>query len=150
MILIKNRQERIRFFKFLVVGSIGFVVDFSVFNLFRSGIGLSPEISSVISFIAAVISNFIFNRYWTYPDSRSKSPRRQFVMFFLVSLTGILIRVPIITFLHGPLTNLIGLVPILEPYAQRLGENSALAIAVIIVLFWNFFANRYWTYSDVE
>jgi putative flippase GtrA len=31
-----------------------------------------------------------------------------------------------------------------------MGENLTLAIAVLIVLFWNFFVNRYWTYSDVE
>lgn len=168
-------KEAERFFKFMVVGAIGFVVDFGLFNLlilpFKQllsagaplygllvNIGLepafvvtlAPTFAGTISFIAAIISNFLWNRYWTYPDSRSKSPRRQFVMFLGVSLAGILIRVPIITFLHGPLTSLFGLIPLLEPYAQRLGENAALAIAVIIVLFWNFFANRYWTYGDVE
>jgi putative flippase GtrA len=29
-----------------------------------------------------------------------------------------------------------------------LGRNFALALAVIIVLFWNFGINRIWTYSD--
>jgi hypothetical protein len=71
-------------------------------------------------------------------------------MFLVVSLAGILIRIPIITFLHVPLTNLFALIAKLEPYAARLGSNAALAIAVVIVLFWNFFANRYWTYSDVN
>ncbi len=170
-----NPKEAERFFKFMVVGAIGFVVDFGLFNLliepfhqllsvgaplFNMLVGrgldpsfvvtLAPTFAGTISFIAAIISNFLWNRYWTYPDSRSKSTRRQFVMFLLVSLAGILIRVPIITFLHEPLTNLFSLVPILVPYAVRLGENAALAISVIIVLFWNFFANRYWTYSDVE
>jgi putative flippase GtrA len=31
-----------------------------------------------------------------------------------------------------------------------LGYNAAKVIATIVVLFWNFFVNRYWTYSDVE
>ena len=170
-----NPREAERFFKFMVVGAIGFVVDFGLFNLLTGpfdlllevgaplynmlvGTGLEPSLvillaptfAGTISFIAAIISNFLWNRYWTYPDSRSKSPRRQFVMFLLVSIAGILIRVPIITFLHGPLEALFGQIVVLEPYAERLGENAALAIAVIIVLFWNFFANRYWTYSDVE
>ena len=170
-----NPKEVERFLKFVVVGAIGFVVDFGIFNLlvgpfrqllaagtplnsFLTGLGLAPEqvaslgpaFAGTVSFIAAIISNFLWNRYWTYPDSRSKSTRRQFVMFFMVSLTGILIRVPIITFLHGPLTSLYALIPVLEPYAVRLGDNTALAISVIIVMFWNFFANRYWTYNDVE
>ncbi|HHH81822.1 MAG TPA: hypothetical protein ENL35_02400 [Chloroflexi bacterium] len=31
-----------------------------------------------------------------------------------------------------------------------LGRNLALALAVIVVLFWNFGVNRVWTYSDVS
>jgi putative flippase GtrA len=170
-----NPKEAERFFKFAVVGAIGFIVDFGIFNLlvgpFRAmlavgqplndffvslglspeqALGLAPTFASTISFIAAIISNFLWNRYWTYPDSRDKSPRRQFAMFFLVSLIGILIRIPIITFLHGPLANLYTLIPVLEPYAIILGDNTALAISVIVVMFWNFFANRYWTYNDVD
>jgi putative flippase GtrA len=170
-----NPKEAERFLKFAVVGMIGFVVDFGVFNLlvgpfhdlleigaplnnFLVGPGLSsaqaaalaPTFAGTISFICAIISNFLWNRYWTYPDSRSKSTRRQFVMFTLVSLTGIFIRIPIITLLHGPMTNLMLLIPALEPYAVRLGENAALAVSVVVVMFWNFFANRYWTYNDVD
>lgn len=170
-----NPKEAERFFKFMVVGAIGFVVDFGLFNLLTepfnkllapgaplfdilTNLGLAaafvvtlgPTFAGTISFIAAIISNFLWNRYWTYPDSRAKSPRRQFVMFLLVSLAGIIIRVPIITFLHQPLTSLFALVPVLEPFAKTLGNNAALAISVVVVLFWNFFANRYWTYSDVD
>lgn len=170
-----NPKEAERFLKFAVVGAIGFVVDFGIFNLlidpfynlvaegqplhaFLASLGLTssqvtalaPAMAGTVSFIAAIISNFLWNRYWTYPDSRSKSRRRQFVMFFIVSLAGILIRIPIITLLHRPLTSLFGMVPILVPYAARLGENAALAISVVVVMFWNFFANRYWTYNDVE
>jgi putative flippase GtrA len=34
--------------------------------------------------------------------------------------------------------------------ASTLGNNIALATAVVIVMFWNFFVNRYWTYRDVD
>jgi putative flippase GtrA len=30
------------------------------------------------------------------------------------------------------------------------GYIPAKMIATIVVLFWNFFVNRYWTYSDVD
>jgi putative flippase GtrA len=30
-----------------------------------------------------------------------------------------------------------------------LGHNFSLAIAVVVVMMWNFFVNRFWTYSDV-
>jgi putative flippase GtrA len=108
-----------------------------------------------LSFTAAVTSNFIWNRYWTYPDSRSKPIRRQATQFAAVSVIGLLIRTPVFALLLGPCTRLAQSLLRLLPNAPAgltaatIGSNLALAAAVILVLFWNFFANRYWTYSDV-
>jgi len=33
---------------------------------------------------------------------------------------------------------------------DKLGTMIAMVIGVIIVTFWNFFANRRWTYNDVD
>ena len=173
-----NPVEAERFIKFLVVGAIGFVVDFGVFNLllgplnailqsgtavhqFFTSFGFSAEyvatglaavIAGTISFIAAIISNFIWNRFWTYPDSREKPIWSQFLQFFLVSVTGIVFRIPIIAFTRVPFTRLIEtFLPMLDPdLIIRLGDNMALAFSVLVVLFWNFFVNRYWTYNDVD
>ncbi len=170
----QNRKELVRFSKFLVVGTIGAIVDFSIYNILlmpvnrlvsedtawhrtlinlglKSPETLGPTFAGSFSFILAVISNFIWNRYWVYPDSRSKPLVRQFVQFFFVNLTGIVIRVPILTFTHQPFAQLIrSLVPSLAAQAERLGSNMALALAVGIVLFWNFLVNRLWTYNDVD
>ena len=86
MNIIRNEKERNRFLKFAVVGLIGFFVDAGVFNLCRSVFLIQPEIASAISFSVAVISNFLFNRFWTYPDSRSKPIRTQMGQFFAVNL----------------------------------------------------------------
>lgn len=151
--IITNPRERTWFFRFAVVGIIGAVVDFGTFNLLTSFAGLSAVWASVISFIAAIISNFTWNRYWTYPDSRSKPLGRQLFQFSIVSLLGLIIRTPIIAVLE-PLFNRIfaqsAFLPIGFITAEFLANNLALAIAVIVVMFWNFFINRYWTYSDVE
>jgi putative flippase GtrA len=34
--------------------------------------------------------------------------------------------------------------------ARFLGNNLALAVGVLVVMFWNFFVNRFWTYGDIE
>ena len=70
--IIGNQRERTRFLRFAVVGGIGSVIDFGVMNLLKNSLGLSLVAAGTISFIAAVVSNFTLNRYWTYPDSRSK------------------------------------------------------------------------------
>lgn len=151
--IVTDPQERTRFFRFAVVGIIGAVVDFGTFNLLTTFAGLTAVWASVISFIAAIVSNFTWNRYWTYPDSRSKPLGRQLFQFSLVSLLGLLIRTPIIALLE-PLLNRIftGLdfLPTGFITAEFLANNLALAVAVIVVMFWNFFINRYWTYSDVD
>ncbi|HEX7556304.1 MAG TPA: GtrA family protein, partial [Leptolinea sp.] len=90
--ILTNAQERTRFLRFAVVGTIGAIIDFGLFNVFTSLLGIPAIISSALSFIAAVISNFIFNRYWTYPDSRSKPLARQAAQFSLISLVGMVIR----------------------------------------------------------
>jgi putative flippase GtrA len=147
-----NPRERTRFLRFLVVGVIGAAVDFGIENLLHRVVGLPYVWSGAISFICAILSNFYWNRIWTYPDSRSKPIFSQLLQFAFVNVIGLAIRIPILNFVEPPLTRIFVALPdrylVLPPDA--LGENITLAIAVGIVLFWNFFVNRYWTYSDVE
>jgi putative flippase GtrA len=151
MMIISNPRERERFIKFAIVGTIGFGVDFLTFNLFRFGIGFSAEISSVLSFSVAVVSNFLLNRFWTFPDSRSKPLVNQLAQYAVVNVVGLIIRTVIFSLINPPLVELFAGMSIDLPFeANVLGENLALATVVIIVLFWNFFINRYWTYNDVE
>ena len=83
-----NQKEFTRFLKFSVVGTIGAVVDFGTLYLLHALLGFPIVLSNTCSFTAAVLSNFIWNRYWTYPDSRSKPIRAQLVQFFAVNVVG--------------------------------------------------------------
>jgi putative flippase GtrA len=150
--ILVNPRERTRFLRFLVVGTFGAIVDFGIENLLHRLFGLPYVWAGTISFICAILSNFFWNRYWTYPDSRSKPLFRQLLQFALINTIGLVIRIPILRFLEPVISRLCSMLPqkllVLPPDAM--GENLTLAIAVLIVLFWNFFANRYWTYNDVE
>jgi putative flippase GtrA len=147
-----NSREFTRFLRFAVVGIIGAIVDFGIENLLHRWIGVDYVISGGISFVCAILSNFIWNRFWTYPDSRSKPMGRQLLEFGLVSVAGLGIRLPMLHFLEPVVTRWMEALPaawrILPP--DLLGENITLAMAVIVVMFWNFFVNRYWTYNDVK
>jgi putative flippase GtrA len=149
--ILTNKKERGRFFRFLVVGTLGAVVDFGTFNLLTNLTRIDAVIASMISFSAAVASNFLWNRYWTYPDSRTKHISHQLIQFFLINIIGLAIRTPLFAFLEPRMITLA------EKYAAgmplksvTIGHNLSLAVAVGVVLLWNFFANRYWTYSDVS
>ena len=150
--VISNPRERTRFIRFAVVGIIGAIVDFGVMNLLVNLLSIPFVIAGTISFICAILSNFTWNRFWTYPDSRSKSVPRQLMEFTIVSVIGLAIRIPTLTFLKPIIHNLVSWLPIsfqiMPP--EVLSDNITLAIAVIIVMFWNFFVNRFWTYGDVD
>jgi putative flippase GtrA len=149
--IVTNPRERTRFLRFAVVGVAGAVVDFGTYTLLHDAFGVMAVLASVCSFIAAVISNFTWNRYWTYPDSRTKQISHQVIQFAVVSAAGLAIRTPIFALLERPLSvffSQMSAVPLLP--MDLLGDKVALAVAVIVVMFWNFFINRYWTYSDVE
>jgi putative flippase GtrA len=150
--IITDPQERSRFLRFAMVGVIGAVVDFGVANLLTGVFRMEFVWASIISFTAAVISNFLWNRFWTYPDSRSKTLSRQVLQFLIISVIGLVIRTPIIKVLENPA---IGIFTRLLPKTffvtpRFMGHNITLAIAVLVVMMWNFFANRFWTYNDVS
>ena len=87
--ILTDPKERTRFLKFAFVGAIGAVIDFGVMNLFSHVIfEFSLVVAGTISFICAVISNFIWNRYWTYPESRSRPIISQLGMFFVVNVAA--------------------------------------------------------------
>jgi putative flippase GtrA len=139
-------KEAERFFKFLVVGTIGFVVDFGTLSVLKEVVGLETLVANTISFTAAVISNFIWNRFWTYPDSRQKSVWAQLGQFGVVSIIGLAINNFLVVLLETPFEQLTAMTPL---GAER-GYIPAKMVATIVVLFWNFFVNRFWTFNDVE
>lgn len=150
MVIVTDPKERGRFLKFAAVGAIGAVIDFGTFNLLTLLTTIPAVVASMISFSAAVCSNFVWNRYWTYPDSRSKSLRRQLVQFFSLNVIGLIIRTPLFAFLEKVLVSAFSAMRIPAPLTPLLlGHNLSLAIAIVVVMMWNFFANRYWTYNDV-
>jgi putative flippase GtrA len=150
MSILTNPRERTRFLRFVVVGLIGAVIDFSTFNILRS-LGVILQIAGAAAFILALTSNFLWNRYWIYPDSRSKAVSRQIIEFTVVNLLGLGIRTLVLTIMTPVYLDLVGHLPVDFPLRSTiLGENMALVTAVGVVLFWNFFVNRYWTYGDVD
>lgn len=160
-------KEVERFLKFAVVGAFGAVVDFGTLRLLQTTIlppvnNSSVVVATTISFCAAIISNFVWNRFWTYTDSRSRSARRQLIQFAFISVIGWLgrsvwILASYLAMGQFFMPRLLPLIQIVSPeYGSsatdeaQLGTNIAMVIGVIVVMFWNFFANRYWTYNNVD
>lgn len=153
-----NRKEVIRFLKFAVVGTLGAVIDFGTLNLLIQLAGFAKVIANTCSFTVAVISNFIWNRVWVYPETRGDPFTRQFVQFVLVNVAGLGINTLIF---YGSDRWLLGEVGLFAApvgaLALHIGMshfdlayNGAKILATAVVLFWNFFVNRFWTFAHVD
>jgi len=149
-VVLKNPAERTRFLKFAAVGAIGALIDFGIMNLLVAMFRAPFIIAGTVSFVCAVISNFTWNRFWTYPESRSKPLIGQLGQFSLVNAAGLLIRLPILRFGEPAFDQILANLQVTSKIHQFLSHNITLAIAVGVVMLWNFFVNRYWTYSDID
>jgi putative flippase GtrA len=154
-------KEIERFLKFAMVGTLGAIIDLGtsyilLSTFFDPRIRMEYLTAATISFLAAVMSNFFWNRYWTYPDSRSRSFRRQFALFVLVSLTGWVGRTIWLN-LAKPVFETVAMdishhynSPLNDVDAALIGGMIAILLGIFVVMIWNFFVNRYWTYNDVD
>jgi putative flippase GtrA len=153
-----NRKEAGRFIKFAIVGTIGAVVDFAVLNLMKlmfesAGLGEGWSVSwpphqiqlvaaNAISFSAAVLSNFTWNRLWTFPESRERPIGSQLVQFAIVNIAGLGINTLLLLVMDRSVFQ--------HFVSERMSYNLAKAVAIGVVLFWNFAINRIWTYRGIE
>lgn len=136
-----RRSEITRFVKFSIVGAIGAVVDFGLLNLGIQVFGLAKWLANTFSFSAAVLSNFTWNRLWTYPESRTQAfLGPQMGQFLLVNLVGYGINQALFLSLDRY---------VFAPWGVW-GYNLSKAIAIGVVLFWNFGVNRIWTYKGIR
>lgn len=140
-----HRKEAKRFIKFAIVGGIGFLIDTGALSLLVFLLHLENDVHRLlaksISFTLAVISNFVWNRRWTYPESRSKPLGRQMAQFFVLNLIGLGINLLVFGIVDSALMPIAGSV---------LALYGAQVAAVGVAMTWNFGANRLVTYNDVK
>ncbi len=135
-----ENTELLRFVRFAIVGALGTVLDFGVLIILKEMASFPTLLANTLSYFAGVINNFSLNRVWTYSDSRQKRVLVQFAQFAAVSTGGVLLNNLIVLALESPFGTLFG----------NQGYIPAKVIATLIVVFWNFFINRYWTFNDIE
>jgi putative flippase GtrA len=135
-----NTKEFVRFVKFGAVGTVGAVIDVGLLNLMVLVFNWSLLAANTLSFSCAVLSNFIWNRLWTFPESRDRSFHSQLTQFAVVSVVGLAINNAVLLLARSVLRHYIP-----APFDY----NLAKAIAIGVVLFWNFGANRIWTYRGL-
>ena len=90
------REWLVEFTRFCIVGLGSYVVDVGLFNLLaHSDLVTLPGdpsmVAKIISVSIAVVFSWVTNRLWTFRTKRTSAKMREFVMFILVNLGGMLI-----------------------------------------------------------
>ena len=75
-----------------MVGGLGVLVNFAVFNLCRAVTTLPVVRCSVISTSVAVLVNYLGFRYFAYRDRDKRRPAREFTLFVVFSIIGLAIE----------------------------------------------------------
>lgn len=131
-----RRQIIRQFIKFGVVGAICSLIDWGVFFLIKFLTGWQvqslKQLIKAFSFIISASSSYILNRKWTF-RSAERAIAKQALKFYLVATVGLILNNIIFYFATGVI---------------HLRDIYGLLIATLIVMFWNFSANKIWVFKN--
>ena len=71
------------FVKFVIVGLIGFVVDFGFAYLFIYGLHINKAGANMLSAELAIVSNFLLNNFWSFKHKKISGGRLTYLFNFL-------------------------------------------------------------------
>lgn len=129
MNLLRNETSR-QFFKFGIVGVVGFAVDTAFLYLGIDALGLGRVAAGFFAFPFAVTVTWIGNRLYTFRDAPHEPPAKQWAKFASVCAVGIV-------FNRGTYTLMVSFIPFVyaAPVLGLLGGTAA-------GMFFNFFASK--------
>ena len=119
------------FSSFVIVGAIATVLQYVVLLTLVITLDVSPTIASAIGFVASTSANYFLNYHFTFICK--KSHKDVILKFLIISMIGLSLN-SILMF--------IGTEILIFHYML------VQIIATITVLFWNFFGNQLWTFSN--
>jgi len=148
--IMKARIEEImksRVFKFLIVGGLGSVVQFTFLYLYRKFIP-SYQLSNFLSIETAIVSNFIFSNLWTFADRKLSAIQIpvKFLQFNLASAGSIVIQ-QLVAFVGEKLIGLFMLFTV--PFINLPVDTGVMyaVTGILIGMFWNFFAYSHFVWK---
>ncbi|MCF6524037.1 GtrA family protein [Streptomyces sp. JJ36] len=122
--------------KFGTVGAFGFLVNVAVFNLCIRTLELATVRSGVIATAAAICTNYLGNRYWTYRGADKSRVRRELSLFLCFSGIGLVIENGVLAFSHYGLD-------LTSPLADNLAKNVVGLGVATVFRFWSY---RSWVF----
>jgi putative flippase GtrA len=149
-----------QFVKFCLVGFSSTLINFGFLYVLFDKVHVALVLSLTIAFVMSMLNGFFWNRRWTFRESRSQSALTQSARFFAVGFVGWVLNTSIVVLIvalnvsahgsdHARFSDIL-LAVVSDKAKEKFGTFLvywALAVATFFVVFWNFFANRLWTFN---
>lgn len=124
--------------KFGTVGGVAFAADLAIFNALLAGPQMEKLLASTISMTIAASIAFVGNRFWTWRDRERSGLRREYALYFIFNLIGLLITLACLGFS----TYVLGSIwPLFE---GTLAANVAKVIGTGLATIF-----RFWSYRNI-
>jgi len=130
-------DKTFQFIKFCLVGASGLLVDTLVLVILVELVSFDPRFAAVFGFIAAVSSNYILNRLWTFNIGKIGKLYSSYISFVSVCILGLLIR--------------IGVMHLLIEYAgmdKDFWYILASFLGIVAATVFNYVGSRYFVFSE--
>lgn len=132
---IKNTQ----FTRFLVVGSVNTIVDFALFFVLSSLLGVYFVTAVIISTTAAFATSFLLNSRYTFEKLVGV---KGVILFLVVTLAGIWLVQPLVMYCSEPVLR-----ALLVSVDQHIILLVCKVAASVVSLVWNFFLYKKVVYA---
>ena len=126
--------------KFGLVGISSTIVNFAVLNLMLIVLHQNKYAAVTVAFLVSVINGYFWNRRWTFKNAPTKAVHTQFTQFLLVNLVSWGLDLLFVRLISVPLESDFHI-------SMVKATNLAQLVATGVLVFWNYFANRLWTFK---
>ncbi|HEX8833732.1 MAG TPA: GtrA family protein [Abditibacteriaceae bacterium] len=140
--LLQNVALR-QFVKFCIVGVSNLALDLGVSYILTFHFLMWWPAAKTLSFLIAVTNSFFWNSRWTFRAVDKARQKQQYALFVLINVVGWMLNLTIMKSVFWALTRSWDMTHPTKPMWLL-----ASFIATAIVVSWNFFANRHWTFKQ--
>ena len=139
--------------KFGIVGASSTVINLAVLYLMLRlvhGHWYDRYIDATVAFLVSVVNGYYWNKRWTFKQASTRMVHKQFTQFLLVNLVSLGLDWLVIRLMSVPLETQLHVFQPAWPAdkVERVAVLAAQLVATGVTVFWNFFANRFWTFKD--
>lgn len=82
-----NKSKQVlekKFIRYLIIGGLSFVIDFSLFNLFVFLFDIQPLPANMTSIVISMFFNFLMSNYWTF-KAGGKGKSKKIVKYLTIT-----------------------------------------------------------------